>query len=98
MRIGRGRARGAAALSITALAGLGLTTPTAGASTPSAPAATLHVVASGLNAPHGLTVGRNGDIYVSEAGNAKAGASCKKGTEKSCVNKSGAIVRITPAG
>jgi hypothetical protein len=90
--------RSAAALSVTALAGLGLAAPTANASTPSNPAATLQVVASGLNAPHGLAIGRNGDIYVAEVGNGKAGANCKNGTEAACMNLSGSIARITPGG
>jgi hypothetical protein len=97
MRIRRACARGAAVLSITALAGLGLAAQSADAS-PSTPAAALHVVASGLNQPHGLTVGANGDIYVAEVGNSKVGAGCKNGTERACVNNSGSIARITPGG
>jgi sugar lactone lactonase YvrE len=60
--------------------------------------ATLHVIAKGLNAPHGLTVEKNGDIYVAAVGNGKVGAACKKGTEAACVNNSGAVLRITPKG
>jgi hypothetical protein len=91
----RGAAVGVAAL----LAGAGLWAAPAGASTrPGASAAVLKVVASGLNEPHGVTIGANGDLYVAEAGNGRVGAACKVGTEKACANDSGAIARVTAGG
>jgi hypothetical protein len=91
----------AAVCSIAALTGAGMAAAPAGA-TPSvrttATPSPVVAVAVGLNQPHGVTIGRNGDIYVAEAGNAKVGAGCKNGSEKVCVNESGAIVRITPKG
>jgi hypothetical protein len=56
------------------------------------------VVVTGLDQPHGVAIGPNGDIYVAEVGNGVVGASCKTGNELSCVNNSGAIIRITPGG
>ena len=56
------------------------------------------VVATGLDQPHGVAVGPNGDVYVAEVGNGKVGAGCKSGAEAACVNDSGAIARVTPAG
>ena len=64
-----------------------------------APRATgLQVVASGLNQPHKLTIGPDGDIYVAEAGDGVIGAGCVMGTEPACANNSGTIDRITPQG
>jgi hypothetical protein len=91
----------AAVFSITALVSAGVAAAPAGAAPigrPLAPPSPVVAVAVGLNQPHGVTVGANGDIYVAEAGNAKVGKGCKKGTELACVNESGAIVRITPKG
>ena len=58
----------------------------------------LQVVASGLNQPHKLTIGPDGDIYVAEAGDGVVPASCIQGTEPSCADNSGTIDRITPQG
>jgi hypothetical protein len=58
----------------------------------------LQVVASGLNQPHKLTIGPDGDIYVAEAGDGVIGAGCVQGTEAACVDNSGSIDRITPQG
>jgi hypothetical protein len=60
--------------------------------------ANLTVVASGLNQPHGITTGPNGDLYVAEAGNGQVGAGCVTGTEEACANTSGSIAQITPSG
>ena len=65
---------------------------------PSPHAAGLRVVASGLNQPHGLTVGPDGSLYVAEVGDAVAGAGCTTGAEAACANTSGSIDRITPQG
>ena len=61
-------------------------------------AAGLQVVASGLNQPHKLTIGPDGNIYVAEAGDGVIGAGCVMGTETDCANNSGTIDRITPQG
>jgi len=60
----------------------------------------MQVVASGLNQPHKLTIGPDGDLYVAEVGDAVAGSDpgCVAGTEAACVNNSGTIDRITPQG
>jgi hypothetical protein len=61
-------------------------------------AAGLQVVASGLNQPHHLTVGPDGNLYVAEAGDGVVGAGCTTGAEAACANNSGTIDRITPQG
>jgi hypothetical protein len=64
-------------------------------------AAGLQVVASGLNQPHKLTIGPDGNIYVAEAGDGVIGPNCAAGgtgTETDCANNSGTIDRITPQG
>ncbi len=58
----------------------------------------LQVVASGLNQPHKLTIGPDGNIYVAEAGDGVIGAGCVTGTEAACADNSGTIDRITPQG
>ena len=40
----------------------------------------LQVVASGLNQPHHLTIGPDGDLYVAEAGDGVVGAGCRDGS------------------
>ena len=59
----------------------------------------LQVVASGLNQPHKLSIGPDGNIYVAEAGDGVIGAGRDMaGTEPDCANNSGTIDRITPQG
>jgi len=58
----------------------------------------LHVVASGINQPHGLTVGPDGNLYVAAAGDGVIGAACVTGTEAACANNSGTIDQVTPQG
>jgi hypothetical protein len=58
----------------------------------------LQVVASGLNQPHKLSIGPDGNLYVAEAGDGVIGAGCVMGTEAACANNSGTIDRITPQG
>ena len=58
----------------------------------------LQVVASGLNQPHHLTIGPDGNLYVAEVGDGVVGAGCTTGAEAACANNSGTIDRITPQG
>ncbi len=58
----------------------------------------LQVVASGLNQPHHLTIGPDGNLYVAEVGDGVVGAGCVTGAEAACANNSGTIDRITPQG
>jgi hypothetical protein len=62
------------------------------------PVSNFQVIAAGLNQPHGLTIGPEGDLYVAEAGDDQTGADCLTGVEASCANTSGVIARITPQG
>jgi hypothetical protein len=55
-------------------------------------------VASGLNQPHHLSIGPDGNLYVAEVGDGVVGAGCTTGTEAACANNSGTIDRITPQG
>jgi hypothetical protein len=93
------------AVSTALVVGTGLVAAPAGVAAPTnanrpAPSAVLpaRVVATSLDQPHGVAVGPNGDLYVAEVGNGKVGAGCKSGAEAACVNDSGAIARVSPAG
>src|SRR5271165_3570668 len=44
----------------------------------------LQVVASGINQPHGLTVGPDGNLYVAATGDGVIRAGCVMGTEPAC--------------
>jgi hypothetical protein len=102
MRVRSGFLKRATVFSIAAVTCTGLAAAPAGAAaiqrSPAGAPATLHVVAIGLNQPHGVTIGPDGGVYVAEVGNAKVGAGCKKGGEPSCVNESGVIAQIARNG
>ncbi len=63
-----------------------------------APAAKLQVIASGLNQPKKITVAPDGALIVALSGDGAAPASCTTGDQASCLDASGAVDRITPAG
>jgi hypothetical protein len=98
MLVRKGLIKRGAVLSVAALTCAGMAAAPAGAATivrsGAAAPMTLHVVAIGLDQPHGVAIGPSGGIYVSDVGNAKVGPGCKMGTEPACVNQSGAIVKI----
>jgi NHL repeat len=89
--------RGAVAIAVAVGAG-GFVALGTGATSAEAAQGSLSVVAQGLNQPHGLTVGSDGDLYVAEVGDGQVGAACKQGTEVACLDTSGAIARVTPSG
>jgi hypothetical protein len=95
-----GLAAGAATVSLLLVPGTGV----AAAAGPSrvgsaALPATPQVVATGLNQPRKITIGPNGDLFVTEAGTASPPpAGCSDGNEAVCANPSGAIAEVTPAG
>jgi hypothetical protein len=62
------------------------------------PVGEVQVIASGLNQPKKITVAPDGSLLVALSGDAVAPASCTDGTEQSCLDDSGAIVRVTPNG
>jgi hypothetical protein len=79
---------------LTAVLGLALLVPTAAAGEPK-----VRVIAEGLDNPRGLTVGRNGAIYVTEAGTG-GDLICMPGPEgdEVCGGKSGAVTKVTSHG
>ena len=79
-------------LLMSALIGAIVVVPSA---TPAAAAPTITTIASGLDAPRGLSFGRNGALFVAEAGRGGDGA-CFPGPEGDnvCLGDSGAITRI----
>ena len=62
------------------------------------PVGQVQVIASGLNQPKKITVAPDGSLLVALSGDAVAPASCTDGAEPSCLDNSGAIVRVTPGG
>ena len=95
-----GLTAGAASLSLLLVPGNGV----AAASTPSgvgsaALPASPQVVATGLNQPRKVTIGPNGDLFVTEAGlTLPHPVGCTDGTQAVCANPSGAIAEVTPTG
>lgn len=63
-----------------------------------APVGQIQVLASGLNQPKKITVAPDGSLLVALSGDAVAPATCTDGAEPSCLDDSGAIVRVTPSG
>jgi hypothetical protein len=62
------------------------------------PVGQVQVIASGLNQPKKITVAPDGSLLVALSGDGVAPASCTDGAEPSCLDNSGAIVRVTPGG
>jgi hypothetical protein len=60
--------------------------------------ANISVVATGLNQPKKITIGPDGNLYVAESGLNTVPAGCTNGTQAACVDLSGAIAKVTPAG
>jgi hypothetical protein len=63
-----------------------------------APVGQIQVIASGLNQPKKITVAPDGSLLVALSGDASAPSTCTDGTEPSCLDTSGEIVRVTPSG
>src|ERR1700728_3054990 len=60
--------------------------------------ANVSVVASGLNQPRKITIGPNGNLFVTEAGLNTTPTGCVDGTQVACANPSGAVAEVTPGG
>lgn len=56
------------------------------------------VIASGLNQPKKLTIDAAGDLIVALSGDGAAPTTCTDGDQPACLDDSGAIDEITPAG
>jgi hypothetical protein len=65
---------------------------------PAAHIATLTVVADGLNQPKKITIGPGGSLIVAESGDGVSPAGCTNGNQPSCLDQSGSIDEISPAG
>jgi glucose/arabinose dehydrogenase len=76
---------------VTALSALAATASTA-------PAASLSVLARNLAQPKKLTVAPNGDLIVALSGDGVAPKSSTDGDQSSCLDRSGAVDAVTPAG
>jgi sugar lactone lactonase YvrE len=61
-------------------------------------AATLTVLADGLDNPRGITIGEDGDLFVAESG--RGGTNCKKipGFGKACFGMTASITRVAADG
>lgn len=68
------------------------------ASVPAAHAAALTTVVSGLNQPKKLTVTADGDLVVALSGDGVAPKGCTDGEQRACLDRSGAVDLVTPAG
>ncbi len=64
---------------------------------PPAPAEA-QTIATGLNQPKKLTIAPDGNLIVALSGDGAAPASCTDGAQLSCLDSSGAIDEVTPAG
>jgi hypothetical protein len=62
------------------------------------PVGQMQVIASGLNQPKKITVLPDGSLLVALSGDAVAPATCTDGAEASCLDSSGAVVRVTLDG
>ena len=60
--------------------------------------ARIQVVASGLDQPKKVTVAPGGTLLVAASGDGAAPSSCVNGAQRSCLDSSGAIERITIGG
>ncbi len=60
--------------------------------------ASVTVLASDLNQPKHITIAPDGSLVVALSGNGQAPATCINGNQASCVNDSGAIDLVSPAG
>ncbi len=56
------------------------------------------VIAAGLDQPKKLTLTSGGDLLVALSGDGAAPTSCTDGDQRSCLDRSGAIDEVTPAG
>jgi hypothetical protein len=81
-------------------------TAAAGVAVPATPAprvvastmAAVHLVASGLNQPKKISLAPDGSLIVAVSGDGAASGSCTNGSQASCLDRSGAIDRITASG
>jgi hypothetical protein len=62
------------------------------------PVGQIQVVAGGLNQPKKITIAPDGSLLVALSGDAVAPDTCTDGAEPSCLDASGAIIRVTPSG
>jgi hypothetical protein len=88
------RTRSRTAVCIGALLALASCLGTLAADPLEAASPKLEVVATNLNNPHKLFVGKSGAIYVAEAGTGGRSNCLGKGPTKTCVGLTGSIVRV----
>ncbi len=92
------RSRILALLSATAVAVAGLPAAAAGDNNGDDDDVEVEVIASDLNSPRGLAIGKNGAVYVAESGKGGDGP-CFAGPEgPSCFGESGSVTRIGENG